>query len=60
MNQALTTLPRNMVLPADRVQVRPTTLAPKFLIVKYSSRMTPVRMVFSSGIPEPVDEEKQG
>lgn len=29
---AHTTLPRKMVLPAARVQVRPTTLAPKFLI----------------------------
>lgn len=29
---ARTTLPRKMVLPVARVQVRPTTLAPKFLI----------------------------
>ena len=27
-----TTLPRKMVLPLARVQVRPTTLAPKFLM----------------------------
>lgn len=29
---ARTTLPRKMVLPVARVQERPTTLAPKFLI----------------------------
>lgn len=30
----LTTLPRKMVLPAAKVQVIPTTLAPKFLMAR--------------------------
>lgn len=41
------------MLPQARVQVSPTTLAPKFLMARYSSSTTPVRMVLSSGMPEP-------
>lgn len=46
-----TSLPTGMPLP--RAAVSPMTLAMKALRVKYSFRTTPLRMVLSSGIPEP-------
>lgn len=46
-----TSLPTGMPLP--RARVRPMTLAIKAFRVKYSFSTTPLRMVFSSGIPEP-------
>lgn len=46
-----TSLPTGMPLP--RARVRPMTLAIKAFRVKYSLSTTPLRMVFSSGIPEP-------
>lgn len=49
-----TSLPTGMPLP--RAAVRPMTLAIKALRVKYSFSTTPLRMVFSSGIPEPETE----
>lgn len=47
-----TSLPTGIPLP--RLAVSPMTLAMKALRVRYSFRTTPLRMVFSSGIPEPV------
>lgn len=47
----LTSFPTGIPLP--RPAVRPTTFATKALRVRYSFRTTPLRMVFSSGIPEP-------
>lgn len=52
----LTSLPTGIPLP--RAAVRPMTLATNALRVKYSFRTTPLRMVFSSGIPEPANENK--
>lgn len=40
-------------IPLPRAAVRPMTLATKALRVRYSFKTTPLRMVFSSGIPEP-------
>lgn len=40
-------------IPLPRPAVRPMTLAMKALRVRYSFKTTPLRMVFSSGIPEP-------
>lgn len=52
-----TSLPTGIPLP--RPAVRPMTLAMKALKVRYSFRTTPLRMVFSSGIPEP-EKNRQG
>lgn len=46
-----TSLPTGIPLP--RPAVRPMTLAMKAFRVRYSFSTTPLRMVFSSGIPEP-------
>lgn len=46
-----TSLPTGIPLP--RLAVSPMTLAMKALRVRYSFRTTPLRMVFSSGMPEP-------
>lgn len=54
---ALTSLPRGMPLP--RAQVSPITLATKVLKVRYSFSTTPRRMVFISGIPEPIAPWRQ-
>lgn len=51
---AFTSLPTGMPLP--RPAVSPMTLATKALRVRYSFSTTPLRMVFSSGIPEPAEE----
>lgn len=51
-----TSLPTGIPLP--RARVRPMTLATKALSVKYSFSTTPLRIVFSSGIPEPEAEQK--
>ena len=40
-------------IPLPRPAVRPMTLATKAFRVRYSFSTTPLRMVFSSGIPEP-------
>lgn len=53
----VTSLPRGIPLP--RAQVRPMTLATKVLKVRYSFSTTPRRMVFISGIPEPVMEHSR-
>ena len=47
----LTSLPTGIPLP--KPAVRPMTFATKALRVRYSFSTTPLRMVFSSGIPEP-------
>ena len=52
-----TSLPTGIPLP--RPAVRPITLAMKALRVRYSFRTTPLRMVFSSGIPEPVNKTEE-
>lgn len=54
---SFTSLPTGMPLP--RPAVSPMTLAMKALRVRYSFSTTPLRMVFNSGIPEPVDKKKQ-
>lgn len=41
-------------IPEPRVAVRPTTLATRVLKVRYSLSTTPLRMVFISGMPEPM------
>lgn len=53
-----TSLPTGIPLP--RPAVSPMTLAMKALRVRYSFSTTPLRMVFSSGIPEPVEEKNRG
>lgn len=55
---SFTSLPTGMPLP--RPAVSPMTLATKALRVRYSFSTTPLRMVFNSGIPEPVDKKKRG
>lgn len=40
--------------PDPRVNVRPTILAMRVRNVKYSFNTTPLRMVFISGMPEPM------
>ena len=52
-----TSLPTGIPLP--RPAVKPMTLAMKALRVRYSFRTTPLRMVFSSGMPEPVKRKKE-
>lgn len=52
-----TSLPTGIPLP--RLAVSPMTLAMKALRVRYSFRTTPLRMVFSSGIPEPVRKKQK-
>lgn len=52
-----TSLPTGIPLPKPAVS--PTTLATKALRVRYSFSTTPLRMVFSSGIPEPVEEKQR-
>lgn len=47
----VTSLPTGIPLP--RPAVSPMTLAIKAFRVRYSFSTTPLRMVFSSGIPEP-------
>lgn len=46
-------------IPLPRPAVRPMTLAMKALRVRYSFKTTPLRMVFSSGIPEPVFKKER-
>lgn len=46
-------------IPLPRPAVRPMTLAMKALRVRYSFKTTPLRMVFSSGIPEPVFKKRE-
>lgn len=46
-------------IPLPRPAVRPMTLAMKALRVRYSFKTTPLRMVFSSGIPEPVFKKQR-
>ena len=45
-------LPRGIPLP--RVAVSPTILAMRVFGVRYSLRTTPLRMVFISGMPDPM------
>lgn len=52
-----TSLPTGIPLP--RARVRPMTLATKAFSVRYSFSTTPLRMVFSSGIPEPQVKQKE-
>lgn len=54
----ITSFPTGMPLP--RAAVRPMTFAIKALRVRYSLSTTPLRMVFSSGIPEPSPEGEAG
>lgn len=54
---SFTSLPTGMPLP--RPAVSPMTLAMKALRVRYSFSTTPLRMVFNSGIPEPVDKKNK-
>lgn len=51
-NMPLTSFPSGIPLP--RVAVNPITLATRVLNVKYSFNVTPRKMVFISGIPEPI------
>ena len=44
--------PRGIPLP--RVAVKPTIFATRVFAVRYSLRTTPLKMVFISGIPEPM------
>lgn len=46
-------------IPLPRPAVSPTTLATKALRVRYSFSTTPLRIVFSSGIPEPVEKTEE-
>lgn len=46
-------------IPLPRPAVRPMTLAMKALRVRYSFRTTPLRMVFSSGMPEPANTSEK-
>lgn len=46
-------------IPLPRLAVSPMTLAMKALRVRYSFRTTPLRMVFNSGIPEPVQKNRR-
>lgn len=47
-----------MGIPLPRPAVRPMTLATNALSVRYSFNTTPLRMVLSSGIPEPEGQIK--
>lgn len=52
IRRSLTSLPNGMPLP--NVAVKPITLATSVLNVKYSLSATPRKMVFISGMPEPI------
>lgn len=54
VNDRLTSLPRGR--PEPRVAVTPTTFAINVLRVRNSFKATPLRMVFISGIPEPINQ----
>ena len=40
-------------IPDPSVEVRPITLAPNILILRYSGRTTPLKITFISGRPDP-------
>lgn len=52
-----TSFPRGIPLP--RAQVKPMTLATNVLKVRYSFSTTPLRMVFISGMPDPVTRQRR-
>lgn len=55
-NFILTSLPKGIPLPS--VAVSPTTLAINVRKVRYSFNVTPLKIVFISGMPEPILDYK--